>query len=62
MIKDIKTEKTDEWIKVKVGEVNLSNGVYMKDLEFSISDLESLKLLRKKFENLLSGLSNKLGN
>ena len=60
MIKDIKTEQTSEWIKVKIGEVNLPSGIHMKGLEFSVSDLESLKLLKKKFENLISSLSNKL--
>lgn len=60
MIKDLQTEKTDEWIKVKIGEINLPSGVHMKGLEFSVSDLESLKLIKKKFENLISNLSNKL--
>jgi hypothetical protein len=60
MIKDLQTEKTDEWIKVKIGEINLPSGVHMKGLEFSVSDLESLKLIKKKFENLISSLSNKL--
>lgn len=60
MIKDLKTEKTDEWIKVKIGEVNLPSGVHMKSLEFSVSDMESLKLIKKKFENFISSLSNKL--
>ncbi len=60
MIKDLQTEKTDEWIKVKIGEINLPSGVHMKGLEFSVSDLESLKLIKKKFENFISSLSNKM--
>ena len=60
MIKDLQTEKTDEWIKVKIGEINLPSGGHMKGLEFSVSDLESLKLIKKKFENFISSLSNKM--
>ena len=62
MSKNVEVEKTDEWIKVKVGEVNLPSGMHMKNLEFSVSDMESLKLIKKKFENLISSLSNKLAN
>tara|TARA_R110002074_G_scaffold142157_2_gene288606 strand:- start:122 stop:310 length:189 start_codon:yes stop_codon:yes gene_type:complete len=60
MSKNIEVERTSDWIKVKIGEVNLPSGVHIKGLEFSVSDLESLKLLKKKFENLISSLSNKL--
>lgn len=60
MINDVKAEKTDEWIRVKIGEINLPSGVHMKGLEFTVSDLESLKLIKKKFENLISSLSNRM--
>lgn len=60
MSDNLEVEKGKDWIKVKIGEVNLPSGVHMKGLEFSVSDLESLKLLKKKFENLISSLSNRL--